>query len=36
MTNRDTWTLKQEVGFRVMLHWQTRPRDLNWFRGLWR
>ena len=31
---RELLTLKREVGFRVMLHWQTLPRDLRWFRGL--
>lgn len=40
--DRNMTTLRDEVGLRVMLHWQTRPRfvhgefDIRWFRSLWR
>jgi hypothetical protein len=28
--------LRYELGERVLLRFQTRPRDLRWFRGLFR
>jgi hypothetical protein len=37
VTLRELKTLGYEIGFRALLHVQTRKRDLRWFRGLqWR
>ena len=37
MTNwRIRRALQVELGLRAMLHLQTQPRDLRWFRGLFR